>query len=93
MAVFEIAFILVLLILAGSVITLTGRPLYELYLEKFKFKYKGIESEAEARLNDRIRSLEQEVSQLRSQLTTVQESSEFTLKLIQQKEFKKPPND
>jgi hypothetical protein len=92
MVFFEFAFILVLLILAGSLITAAGRPLYELYLEKFKFKYKGIESEAEARLNDRIRSLEQEVSQLRTQLTTVQESSEFALKLIQQEEANKPPN-
>jgi hypothetical protein len=89
MAVFEIAFILVLLIIAGSIITATGRPLYELYLEKFKFKYKGIDSEAEARINDKIRSLEQEVSQLRTQLTAVQESSEFALKLIEQEDAKK----
>lgn len=88
MAVFEIAFILVLLILAGSVITAAGRPLYELYLEKFKFKYKGIDSEAEARINEKLRSLEQEVAQLRTQLTAVQESSEFTLKLVQKEDVK-----
>ena len=83
MIVFEMA----LLITAGVVTVVTiaamGRPLAEAYAEKLKARYKELESDVEANLKSRLGALEEEVSDLKRQVIQIQETSEFTTKLLE----------
>lgn len=73
--------------IAGIVAIVTmGKPLAEAYSERIKAKYRAIGSEEELTLRTRIDSLEQEVVDLRRQLTQIQETTEFTAKLIESKQ-------
>jgi len=70
---FEIAF---LLFLAVGVIAI-GRPIVAAYLEKTKFKYRELGSEAEDKLDKRIEFLQAEVLDLKQRMVSMQESVEF----------------
>lgn len=77
-------------VLAAVSIAVLGKPLAEAYAERIKARYKGIGSEQEAFLRSRVESLEQEVIDLKKQLLQIQETTDFTLKLLEEKKTADP---
>ena len=63
-----------------------GRPIAEAYAEKFKARYRALDSEAEVRLTTRIAALELEVTDLRKQVGQIQDTTEFAVKLLEKKD-------
>lgn len=74
---FEIVALLVVAVVLMTVVISIGRPVAMLLAEKAHFKYKGLDSEAEARLITRIEGLEEELRQTRNQLVELKDSVEF----------------
>lgn len=83
----------VLLLLAASVIVIVGltaviRPIAQAYSERLKMNYKEIGSEQENLLKNRVSSLEEEIREIKRQMLGIQETSEFTAKLLENKQDK-----
>lgn len=77
---FEIAFLLFIGILAVVGTVAIGRPMVTAYLEKTRYKYRELGSEAEQRLDQRVKFLESEVTELKRQVASLQETSDFLSK-------------
>ncbi len=83
----------VLLLLAASVIVIVGltavvRPIAQAYSERLKMNYKEIGSEQENLLKNRVSSLEEEIREIKRQMQGIQETSDFTAKLLEKKQDK-----
>ncbi len=83
----------VLLLLAASVIVIVGltaviRPLAQAYSERLKAKYKEIGGDQEVLLKSRVSSLEEEIREIKRQVLSIQETSEFTARMIETKQDK-----
>lgn len=61
-----------------------GKPIAEAHAEKMRNQYKSIESEDLKDFRTRIASLEEEVRDLRKQLNSTQETSEFAVQMLEQ---------
>lgn len=85
MVLFDIVALLVVASVLITVFMAVGRPVAELLADKSRYKFKGLDSEAEEKLVRRLDALEEEVRQTRKQLAEVKESSEFGLKMIESK--------
>ncbi|MBX9721085.1 MAG: hypothetical protein K2X81_06815 [Candidatus Obscuribacterales bacterium] len=85
MAFIEIVALLVVASVLITVFTSVGRPVAELLAEKARFKYKGLDSEAEQRLTARIEALEEELRQTKKQFDSVKEAAEFAVKMVEDK--------
>lgn len=83
MIAFEIMFLMMLSVVAVVTIAAVGRPLAEAYAERMKARYRGLNSDLEVNLKSRLAALEQEVIELRRQLNQIQETSEFTARLLE----------
>ena len=59
-----------------------GRPMAEAYAEKMKIEAKEIGSDKSVQFESRINELESQVNSLNQQVLTLQESLDFTLKLV-----------
>lgn len=79
----EIAFIVFLI----SVVVFCGRPIFEAISERIRSqdRLETIEKSAERRLENKVAFLEAEVMELKQQLRTLQETSEFAARLSQEK--------
>lgn len=76
--------IVLLLVVASVLITAlfsVGRPMAEIMAEKTRFKFKGLDSEAEARLLKRIEAIEEELRQTNQRLIEIKDSAEFLGKI------------
>ena len=83
----------VLLLLAASVIVIVGltavvRPIAQAYSERLKMNYKEIGSDQENLLKNRVSSLEEEIREIKRQMQGIQETSDFTAKLLEKKQDK-----
>ncbi|HEY9785761.1 MAG TPA: hypothetical protein V6D17_10195 [Candidatus Obscuribacterales bacterium] len=78
---FEIVFLFMLGLVTIVAIATVGRPLAIAYSEKLKARYKEIGSDEANNLKLRVSALEEEVRDLKKQITTLQESADFTIKL------------
>ncbi|CAN5254004.1 hypothetical protein BH10CYA1_BH10CYA1_50920 [soil metagenome] len=83
----------VLLLLAAAAIVIVGltavvRPIAQAYSERLKTNYKEIGSEQEILLKNRVSSLEEEIREIKRQMLGIQETSEFTAKLLENKQDK-----
>lgn len=85
MAFIEVVALLVVASVLITVIMSIGRPVAEMLAEKSRYKFKGLDCEAEARLTKRVESLEEELRQLNKKFSELKDSSEFALKLIESK--------
>ncbi len=88
MIAFEVAFIFVVAIVLVVSIATLGKPLAEAYAEKLKTKYREIGSQEAHALRERLSLLEEEILEIRSQLKSVQENSEYTIKLLESSQGK-----
>jgi hypothetical protein len=70
-------------ILAIVTIAAVARPMAEAYAEKLKTRYKAIGSDEAQALKVKVDALENEVLELKSQVKSVQESTDFAVKLIE----------
>jgi hypothetical protein len=80
----------VLLLLAASVIVIVGltaviRPIAQAYSERISAKSKEIGSEQETLLKTRVSALEEELREIKRQMTGIQETCDFTAKMIEKK--------
>jgi hypothetical protein len=80
MIAFEIALIVVLGIIIVAGIKSVAPPITEAYAEKIRYKYKELGSEAETVLKERVSFLENEVRDLKQQLSDVQQSLDLVMK-------------
>lgn len=83
--------VVALLVIASVLITVflsVGRPVAEMLADKSRYKYKGLDSEAEQRLTERIEALEEELRQTNKKLADVKDSSDFAVKMIESKQDK-----
>ncbi|MCC6978551.1 MAG: hypothetical protein IT343_09520 [Candidatus Melainabacteria bacterium] len=78
--VFEILFLVVMGIIAIVTIVTVGRPLAIAYADKMKAKNLELDTE---RVEMRIAALEEETRELKRQLLSIQESSEFNDRLLE----------
>ncbi len=78
--VFEILFLVVMGIIAIVTIVTVGRPLAIAYADKVKTKNLEMDS---ANVELRIAALEEETRDLKRQLLSIQESSEFQARLLE----------
>jgi F0F1-type ATP synthase membrane subunit b/b' len=78
---YEIAFVVLLI----AVVVFLARPLVEAYSDRIRLHSKALmeDSTPTAQLEAKVNRLESEVMDLKMQLKTVQESTEFALKLTQ----------
>lgn len=83
MIAFEMAFLMVLGVITVVTIAAVGRPMAEVYAEKVKFKYKELGSETEVQLKERVTALEQELADLKKQVTSFQDTADFAVKLLE----------
>jgi len=86
--------IVALLVVASVLITVfvsVGRPVSELMADKARYKFKGLDSQAEERLIQRLEALEEEVRQTRKQLAELKDATEFAVKMIETKGEAKAP--
>lgn len=79
---YELAIIVGLFVLALVAIAAFGRPMAEAYAEKMKIEAKEIGSDKSVKLECRINELESQVNSLNQQVLTLQESLDFTMKLV-----------
>ena len=78
--------VVALLVVASVLITVflsVGRPVAEMLADKSRYKYKGLDSEAEKRLIQRIEALEEELRQTNKKLADVKDASDFAVKMIE----------
>lgn len=80
---FEIAFLMFLGVVTVVFIAAAGRPLAEAYAERLKWKYRQLDSEAEFVLKQRVAALEDEVRDLKRQVIAVQDTTDFTNRLLE----------
>lgn len=83
----------VLLLLAVSVIAIVGltavvRPLAQAYSERLKASYKEIGSDQETLLKNRVSSLEEEIREIKRQMSNLQETADFNTRLLESKQDK-----
>lgn len=81
MVAFEMMLLLTISVIAVVTIAAVGRPFAEAYSEKLKARYREMESETEKNLKDRLSTLEEDMREVKRQLTGLEESKEFILKL------------
>ena len=86
MIVFEMTMLITFAVVTVVTIAAMGRPIAEAYAEKFKARYRALDSEAEVRLTTRIAALELEVTDLRKQVGQIQDTTEFAVKLLEKKD-------
>jgi len=84
--VFEMTMLITFAVVTVVTIAAMGRPIAEAYAEKFKARYRALDSEAEVRLTTRIAALELEVTDLRKQVGQIQDTTEFAVKLLEKKD-------
>lgn len=89
MLAFEIALLVFLGVIIVVGIANIGKPITQAYVDKVRYKYKELDSEAETKLKARVEFLESEVIELKRQLIAVQETADFAVKQIEMKEAKK----
>lgn len=89
MIAFEVMFVMALAIVAVVTIAAVGRPLAEAYAERQKALCRELDSKEAALFKRRIAQLEQQLAELRTQVKQIQETSEFTVKLIESSSGKK----
>lgn len=82
MIAFEALFIF---ITAMAVITLIGRPLAKAYSEKVQSLPSNMTAAEQRALRDRVAALEMEVSELRRNVVALQDSTEFAMKMLENK--------
>ena len=78
--------VVVLLVVASVLITVfmsVGRPVSEMLADKARYKFKGLDSQAEERLVRRLEALEEELRQTRKQLAEVKDTTEFAVRMIE----------
>jgi hypothetical protein len=80
MIAFEIALLVVLGIVIVAGIKSIAPPISQAYAEKIRFKYKDLGSEAETVLKERVSFLENEVRDLKQQLSDVQQTLDLVIK-------------
>jgi len=80
---FETAFIFMLTIVGVVTIAAVARPLAEAYSEKLKIQYRAIGSEEWNKLKQRIDVLESELLEVKGQVKSFQETTEFATKLLE----------
>lgn len=85
MLAFEMMALFMVGIVAVVTVAAVGRPLAEAYSEKLKANYRGIGSQTEQQLQGRIACLEEEVRELKSQIRGIQETADFTAKLLEER--------
>jgi len=76
-------FLMLLGVVTVVTIAAVGRPLAEAYAEREKARYRELGSDAEAKLKQRIEFLESEVNDLKGQLKLIQETSDYTVKMLE----------
>ncbi len=81
----EIVALLIVATVLITVITAVGKPVAEMLADKSRYKFKGLDSEAEARLLKRIESLEEELRQTRTCLDDLKQTSDFAVKMLEEK--------
>ena len=91
MAFIEIVALLVVAIVLITVVMSVGRPVAELLADKSRYKLQGLDSQAEERLVKRVEALEEELRQTRKQLFEMKDTTEFAVKMIEQKFQSKNP--
>lgn len=79
---YELAIIVGLFILAIVALAAFGRPMAEAYAEKVKIESREMGSEKSVKLENRINELESQVNSLNAQVLSLQESLDFTIKLV-----------
>lgn len=80
--------IVALLVVASVLITVfmsVGRPVAEMLADKSRYKFKPLDCEAEERLIKRIEFLEEEMRQTKSQMLELKNSTDFAVKMIEDK--------
>jgi len=77
----EVAFWMCIAVVVG-IITM-GRPLAEAYAERVKAQNRGMSGGEGTRLDKRIEALEQDLADLRRQVVSIQETTDFTVKLLE----------
>jgi hypothetical protein len=82
MVAFEALF---LFLTAIAFITLIGRPLARAYSEKVQSLPSTMTAAEQKALIERVATLEMELSEMRRNIVALQDSSEFTLKMLEQK--------
>ncbi|HEY9759462.1 MAG TPA: hypothetical protein V6C97_30170 [Oculatellaceae cyanobacterium] len=82
MIAFEALFIF---ITAMAAITLIGRPLAKAYSEKVQSLPSNMTAAEQRALRDRVATLEMEVSELRRNVVALQDSTEFAMKMLENK--------
>lgn len=78
--------VVALLVVASVLITViisVGKPVAEMLADKSRFKFKALDSQAEARLVARIEALEEELRQTNKRLADVKDASDFAVKMIE----------
>jgi len=75
----EIAVLVFLAVMIAMGIRTVAKPLTETYLERMKFKYRELGSQAERDLNQKVEVLEGEIMSLRQQVKSLQESVDFAI--------------
>lgn len=82
--VFEIMFLVVLGVVTIVALATVGRPMAIAYSEKLKTKYREIGSDEASNLKERLSAAEEEIRDLKRQISNLQDSSDFAIKLIEQ---------
>lgn len=83
--------ILVGIIIATVILTgivKIGAPLVDAFADRLKLKFQELEPEEERKLKARIAYLEEELRSLKQQVSSIQDSTNFAIKLLE--EQKKP---
>ena len=76
-------FLMIVGVVAIVTVAAVGRPLAEAYSEKQKAKYRELGSDAEDKLKQRVAFLESEIDELKRQLHQIQETNDFTIKMLE----------
>ena len=90
MIVFEMTMLITFAVITVVTIAAMGRPIAEAYAEKLKARYRSLDSDAEMQLTTRISTLEQEVTDLRKQVSQIQDATDFAVKLLEKKDADVP---
>jgi hypothetical protein len=81
----EVVGLLVVATVLITVVMSIGRPVAEMLADKSRYKFKPLDSEAEARLIKRLEAVEEELRQTQKRLTEVKDSTEFAVKMLESK--------
>jgi len=81
MIAFEVMALFAASVMAIVLVAAIGRPLAEAHAEKLKAQYRSMNSTVEKNLQDRVSALEEDVRELKRQVTNVQDTADFAAKM------------